>query len=46
MIVINIRKLFSDKVFDMLLMKKRFINSYMKYRERIVDVNYVFKFNV
>lgn len=45
-IVIKIRKLFFFSVVEMFFIKKRVINSYMKYKEIIVDVNYVLKLNI
>lgn len=41
----NIRKLFSDKAFEMSLTKKSLINSRMKHCERTADANYVLKLN-
>ena len=41
----NIRKLFSDKAFELFPSKKRLINSHMKHRERTADSNYVLGLN-
>ena len=41
----NIRKLFSDKAFELSPSKKRLLNSHMKHRERTADSNYVLVLN-
>ena len=41
----NIRKIISDKAFEMLPTKKRLIHGHMKHQERTADQNYVIRLN-